>query len=136
MLHILNFQVKKEGAAQFGERLKRTMQEAEEVMKRALWTSNKFFNRSIRPTTHFSTGDLVYIEGTNIKMTRPSNKLAQCWYGLFEVLHQMNKTSYELKLLDTWCLKHLPIAPPHSPMIIFFVVGEQVCALILLYLLA
>jgi len=52
-------------------------------------------------------GDLVYIERTNIKATRPSNKLAQRRYGPFKVLHQMNKTSYELKLPDTWHLKHL-----------------------------
>jgi len=82
------------------------MREAEEVMKRALWTSNDSFNRSICPTTRFSTGNLVYIEGTNIKTMHPSNKLAQCWYNPFEVLCQMNETSYELKLLDTWCLKH------------------------------
>jgi len=45
--HIHNFWVKKEGVAQFGERLKRTIWEAEEAMKRALRTSNKSFNRSI-----------------------------------------------------------------------------------------
>ena len=49
--HIHNFWVKKEGMAQFGERLKRTIREVEEAMKRALQTLNKSFNRSIRPTT-------------------------------------------------------------------------------------
>jgi len=39
-------------------------------------------------------------------MTCPSNKLAQCRYGLFEVLRQVNETSYKLKLPDTWRLKH------------------------------
>jgi len=54
----------------------------------------------------FSTGDLVYIEGTNIKTTRPSNKLAQHRYGPFKVLYQVNEMSYELKLPNTWQLKH------------------------------
>ena len=43
----------------------------------------------------------------NIKTTRPSNKLAQCQYSPFEVLRQVNKTLYELKLLNMWHLKHL-----------------------------
>ena len=47
MSHIHNFWVKKEGVAQFGERLKRTIREVEETMKRALQTSNESFNRSI-----------------------------------------------------------------------------------------
>jgi len=101
MPHIQNFRVKKEGVAQFGERLKRMIREAEEVMKHALQTSNESFNRSIHPTTQFSIGDLVYIEGTNIKTTQPSNKLAQCHYSPFEILCQMNETSYEQKLPDT-----------------------------------
>ena len=86
MPHVHNFKVKKEGATQFGERLRKTMQEAEEAMKRALHVSGESFNRHVRPTICFKPNDLVYIEGTNIKMTRPSNKLAQQRYGPFEVL--------------------------------------------------
>ena len=47
MPHIHNFRVKKEGAAQFRERLKRAMREMEEAMKQALKTSNESFNRHI-----------------------------------------------------------------------------------------
>jgi len=106
MPHIRDVHVKKEGAAQFGERLRRTRKEAEEAMKWALWVSGESFNRSVHPTVRFKPGDLVYIEGTKIKNTQPLNKLAQCRYGLFEVIRQVNETSYELKLPDTWRLKH------------------------------
>jgi len=102
MPHIHNIRVKKEGATQFGERIRRTMREAEEAMKRALYISGESFNRHVRPTIRFAPGDLAYIEETNIRTTRPSNKLAQCRYGPFEVLRQVNETSYELKLPDTW----------------------------------
>jgi len=59
----------------------------------------------------------------NIKTTRPSSKLAQQHYGPFEVLCQINETSYELKLPHSWHLKH-PVfhqnllslhRPGHSP---------------------
>jgi len=82
------------------------MREAEEAMKRALRISGESFNRHVWPTTRFAPGDLAYIEGTNIRTTRPSNKLTQRRYGPFEVLRQVNETSYELKLPDTWRLKH------------------------------
>jgi len=56
-------------------------------------------------------------------MTRPSSKLAQQRYGPFEVLHQVNETSYELKLPHSWHLKHSVFhqnllslhRPGHSP---------------------
>ena len=80
--------------------------EAEEVMKRALRISGEAFNRCIRPTVWFKLNDLVYIEEMNIKMTWPLNKLAQWCYGPFEVLCQVNETSYELKLPNSWHLKH------------------------------
>jgi len=86
MPHVHNFKVKKKGAAQFGERLRKTMREAEEAMKRALHVSGESFNRHVRPTICFKLNDLMYIEGTNIKTTRPLNKLAQWCYGPFEVL--------------------------------------------------
>ena len=81
--------------------------EAEEVMKQALQVSGELFNRSVHPTIHFTLGDLVYIEDTNIKMTCPSNKLTQCHYGLFEVIQQVNEASYKLRLSNMWHLKHL-----------------------------
>ena len=86
MPHIRDIRVKKKGAAQFGKRLRQVRKDAEEAMKWALRISDEAFNQSVRPTTCFLPGDLVYIEGTNIKMTRPSNKLAQRRYGPFEVL--------------------------------------------------
>jgi len=86
MLYICDVQMKKKGAAQFGERLRWMRKDAEEAMKWALCISGESFNRSIQPTIHFMLGDLIYIEGTNIKTTRLSNKLAQCRYGSFEVL--------------------------------------------------
>jgi len=43
--------------------------DAEEAMKWALRISGKVFNWSVQPTIHFLPGDLVYIEGMNIKTT-------------------------------------------------------------------
>jgi len=107
MLHIRDVHVKKEGTAQFGEWLRWARKEGEEALKWTLRVSGESFNRSVCPTICFASWDLVYIEGTNIKTTWHSNKLAQCRYSLFEVLWQVNETSYELKLPDTWHLKHL-----------------------------
>ena len=86
MPHIHDVHVKKEGVAQFGERLRQVRRDAEEAMKWALHMSGKSFNRSVRPTIQFMLRDLVYIEEINIKTIRPSNKLAQRRYGPFEVL--------------------------------------------------
>jgi len=89
MPHIHNFWIKKEGAAQFSERLCRTMKEAKEAIKWSLRVSGELFNKHVQPTIHFKLNDLVYIEGTNIKTTCPSTKLAQQHYSPFKVLCQI-----------------------------------------------
>jgi len=79
MPHICDVHMKKEGATQFGEWLRWARKEAEEALKWTPRVSDESFNRSVCPTIYFAPGDLVYIEGTNIKTTQPSASPMPLW---------------------------------------------------------
>ncbi|EKD01739.1 retrotransposon nucleocapsid protein [Trichosporon asahii var. asahii CBS 8904] len=51
-----------------------------------------------RRDLHFSRGDYVYLRNTNIKGLRPSRKLGDKYIGPLEVLEQVGRASYRLRL--------------------------------------
>ena len=46
----------------------------------------------------FKPGDQVYLDASDIKMTRPSSKLSHRRLGPFEIEHQVRPLAYHLKL--------------------------------------
>jgi hypothetical protein len=55
-------------------------------------------------TTHpgFQKGDLVWLDGKNLRTDLPSTKLAPKRYGPFEVLDVLGPVTYRLKIPRTW----------------------------------
>ena len=69
-----------------------SLKQAAEVMKRS---------NTLGETFRFKEGDLVWLEGTNIKTTYPKLKLAPKRHGPFEVLAAL-PVNCRLKLPKTW----------------------------------
>ena len=56
-------------------------------------------NKKFHP---YQKGDLVWIEGTNLKTLYPSAKLAPKCYGLFKVMKQLSPTVYSIEIPCQW----------------------------------
>jgi hypothetical protein len=50
----------------------------------------------------YQVGNKVWLEGTNLKLSHPSSKLAARRYGPFKVSKVISPVVYRLKLLPTW----------------------------------
>ena len=57
-------------------------------------------------SAEYKTGDKVFLDGCNIKTLQPTKKLADKWYGPFEVVAKIGASAYKLKLLNRWKKVH------------------------------
>jgi len=60
-----------------------------------------FYNRKRLEGPTFREGDMVYVHRTNIKTTRPSDKLDYKKLGPFPVLRKISDVNYEIELPET-----------------------------------
>jgi hypothetical protein len=51
---------------------------------------------------NFVSGDKVWLDARNLKLTTPSKKLSSQRYGPFEVLQKISPVTYQIKLPQTW----------------------------------
>ena len=56
-------------------------------------------NKKFQP---YQKGDLVWIEGTNLKTLYPSAKLAPKHYSPFKIMEQLSPAVYGVKILQHW----------------------------------
>lgn len=99
-------QTKTPGAEEFATTMTKIREEAIAAMNKASETMKRFYDCSRSDSIILEPGDKVWLEGTNIKSDRPSQKLDDKWYGPFEVLKKVGASSYELKLPRTWKKVH------------------------------
>jgi len=71
---------------------------AKESLEHAAEDMKKFYNRKVRPSVDYKKGDLILLEGTNIRSDRPSKKLGDKQYGPFKVIEKVGSSAYRLKL--------------------------------------
>ena len=55
-----------------------------------------------RKFTPYQKGDLVWLEGTNLKTTHPTAKLAPKRHGPFQILEHLSDVTYRLDLPKHW----------------------------------
>ena len=69
------------------------------------------------PIPSFSIGQLVYLDGWNLKKQTPSKKLSAKWEGPFKILQQTSPVNYRLELPRTWNIHpvfHVDLLAPHN----------------------
>ena len=83
---------------EFTKRIESATKEAKSAICKAQEDMTKYYNQKRSPAPVFKPGDWVYLDVSDIKMTRPSPKLSHCKLGPFEIEHQVGPLAYQLKL--------------------------------------
>src|ERR1700761_3939336 len=93
------------------EQLQQIRAQAQEAMTKAqgMWVKH----RDMPP---YCKGDLVWLEGRNLRMDQPAAKLAARRHGPFPIAQVMSPVTYQLTLLVTWRLHpvfHIDLLTPY-----------------------
>jgi len=83
---------------EFTEQMKSTTEEAKSAIRKAQEDIMWYYNRKRTPAPVYKPGDQVYLDVSDIKMTRPSLKLSHCRLGPFKIECQVGPLAYRLKL--------------------------------------
>ena len=94
--------VRNESAKEFVEMMQGMFKLAKESLEHAVKDMKRFYDRKSRVSTEYQPGDLVLLEGTNIRSDRPSKKLDTKRYGPFKVIEKVGNAAYKLKLDSKW----------------------------------
>jgi hypothetical protein len=87
-----------EAAEDFMSRMKRLTEEAQAALKQAADDMSRFYNAKRSEHPKFEVGDKVWLDGRNIKTTRPAKKLDDRWFGPFPVKEIISDNAYSLDL--------------------------------------
>jgi len=82
----------------FTKRMESATEEAKSAICKAQKDMTRYYNRRRSPASVFQPGDQVYLDTSDIKMTRPSLKLSYLRLGPFEIKRQVGPLAYQLKL--------------------------------------
>jgi len=83
---------------EFMERMKSATEEAKSVIHKVQEDMTRYYNQRRSPAPVFKPGDRVYLDVSDIRMTRPSPKLSHRRLGPFEIERQVRPLAYRLKL--------------------------------------
>ncbi|MBW0569504.1 hypothetical protein O181_109219 [Austropuccinia psidii MF-1] len=82
------------------------MQSVQKDFKRDLKVSinrlKRYADKSRASPPVFNPGYIGWLSSNNIKSTRPTKKLSQCFLGPFPILKKVSTHSYHLKLPSKW----------------------------------
>jgi len=83
---------------EFTKRMESATEKAKSTIRKAQEDMTRYYNRRRSPAPVFKPGDWVYLDVSDIKMTRPSPKLSHRRLGPFEIERQVGPLAYRLKL--------------------------------------
>ena len=78
------------------ERMESALAEVQSAIEKSKLEMAQYYNRRHAPPPIFNTGDKVYLDASDIKTTRPSQKLAHRRLGPYEVLSCVGNNAYHL----------------------------------------
>jgi hypothetical protein len=89
---------RKEAVNEFIDRMKSALEEARSALTKAKDDMARYYNRKRTPTPTYNPGDKVFLDATDIKTTRPSQKLSHRYLGPYSVDRRVSKHAYRLRL--------------------------------------
>jgi hypothetical protein len=89
-------------AEEFAKTMKEIHQETKVFLKKANKQIKTQYDCHQRPAWEYKIGDMVYLEGTNLKIDWPTKKLSDKRYGPFKILEKINSLAYKLELPRDW----------------------------------
>jgi hypothetical protein len=82
--------------------MKNLSKDATTALTRAAENMKRYYDRNHSEAPDYQPGDLVYLEGTNLKSDRPTRKLDDRRFGPFKVLKKVGERAYRLNLPRSW----------------------------------
>ena len=80
----------------------RDWKKAREDAQRLMIKAQKKWSKGKELGQKYKTGDLVWLEGRNLQIDRPSVKLAPKRYGPFKIGKTLSPITYQLELPPQW----------------------------------
>jgi len=74
------------------------IKEAKSVIRKAQEDMKRYYDRCRTPAPVFNPGNKVFLDTSDIRTTRPSQKLSYRWLGPFVVEQRIGPMAYRLKL--------------------------------------
>ena len=84
--------------AEFADRMAEGLAEAKAALGKAKDDYTQYYNRRRTPAPEFQVGDMVWLDSSDISITRPSRKLAHRRWGPYKVERKVGLASYRLHL--------------------------------------
>ncbi|THH12589.1 hypothetical protein EUX98_g9798, partial [Antrodiella citrinella] len=99
-------EVRNETAQEFVDRLTKVRDEADTALRLAQEQMARFYDRKRGDAREYQPGDLVWLEGTNVRTDRPTKKLEDRRYGPFKIIKKIGASAYKLDLPRKWRAIH------------------------------
>jgi len=71
-------------------------------LEKASETMRKYYDKKSKPAQAYEPGDVVMLNGKNLKTRRPARKLDAKLHGTFKVIKVMSPTELKLESLSQW----------------------------------
>jgi len=71
-------------------------------LEKASETMRKYYDKKSKPAPAYEPGDVVMLNGKNLKTRRPARKLDAKLHGTFKVIKVMSPTEHKLESLSQW----------------------------------
>jgi len=83
---------------EFTERMRMAIEEVKSVIRKAQEDMKRYYDRHRTPALVFNPGNKVFLDASDIRTMRPSQKLSHRWLGPFVVERRIGPMAYRLKL--------------------------------------
>ncbi|KAL5504680.1 hypothetical protein ACEPAH_7343 [Sanghuangporus vaninii] len=93
-------------AEEFAKHVKGIHELAQANLVKANEDMKRFYDRHAGKSMEYEVGSKVFLDGRNIKTTRPTKKMDDKWFGPFEIVEKVRASAYRLKLPRTWRQVH------------------------------
>jgi hypothetical protein len=95
---------------EFTDRMHSALTEAKAALAKAQEDMTHYYNQRQEPAPEYAPGDKVYLDGSDIRTSRPSKKLAHRFLGPYVVEHRVGPNAYRLQLPHSMSRLH-PVFP-------------------------
>jgi transposase InsO family protein len=95
---------------EFTDRMNSALMEAKSALAKAQDDMSRYYNRRREPAPEYAPGDKVYLDGSDIRTSRPSKKLAHRFLGPYIVERRVGANAYRLRLPKSMSRLH-PVFP-------------------------
>ena len=89
-------------AEEFAKQMKELHNITKHNLQKAADDMKRFHDRHAGEPPVFDKGDKVFLDGRNLKTSRPTSKMEDKWFGPFEVLEKVGVSAYRPKIPRTW----------------------------------